>query len=75
MVKYKIFPSLLFKGILNPQVWMSHGDEITKPPKGFEVIAYSDNGLIAGIENKEHGPTPLNKGNIYCISCKEMVIK
>lgn len=30
-------------------VWMSHGDELLEPPEGFEVIARSDNGLIAGV--------------------------
>jgi GMP synthase (glutamine-hydrolysing) len=30
-------------------VWMSHGDELIDPPKGFEVIARSENGLIAAV--------------------------
>ena len=32
--------------------WMSHFDHVTKIPTGFETILKSDNGLIAGIENK-----------------------
>lgn len=30
-------------------VWMSHGDQITQPPPGFEVLAYSDNSPIAAM--------------------------
>lgn len=33
-------------------VWMSHFDHVTKVPDGFETILKSENGLIAGIENK-----------------------
>jgi GMP synthase (glutamine-hydrolysing) len=32
------------------KVWMSHGDFVSKIPKGFELIAESDNGLISGME-------------------------
>ncbi len=34
-------------------VWMSHGDELKTPPLQFEVIAYSDNGHIAGVSQPE----------------------
>ncbi|MBC76315.1 MAG: glutamine-hydrolyzing GMP synthase [Halobacteriovoraceae bacterium] len=34
-------------------VWMSHSDHLSKAPEGFEVILKSNNGLIAGIENKD----------------------
>ncbi|MBU0650359.1 glutamine-hydrolyzing GMP synthase, partial [bacterium] len=34
-------------------VWMSHGDKITKLPKDFEVIAHTDNSPYAAIKNKE----------------------
>lgn len=40
--------SLLFKTI--PQdfsVWMSHGDQVTKAPPGFEILAETDNALCA----------------------------
>jgi GMP synthase (glutamine-hydrolysing) len=30
-------------------VWMSHGDHVEAPPHGFDVLATSDNGLIAAI--------------------------
>jgi len=34
-------------------VWMSHGIEVTKLPKGFELIASSDNCPIAGFANNK----------------------
>ena len=34
-------------------VWMSHGDELKSPPPDFEVIARSDNGHIAAVEQIE----------------------
>jgi GMP synthase (glutamine-hydrolysing) len=34
-------------------VWMSHGDALTKLPKGFESIAHSNNSPICAIRNKE----------------------
>ena len=34
-------------------VWMSHGIEVTKLPKNFNLIASTDNCPIAGIANKE----------------------
>ena len=40
----------LLKGI--PQeslVWMSHGDSLTSPPEGFEVIAYTENAPICAV--------------------------
>ena len=33
-------------------VWMSHFDHVKESPTGFDVILKSNNGLIAGIENK-----------------------
>ena len=33
------------------QVWMSHGDKVVKPPRGFTVMASSENAEIAAIEN------------------------
>ncbi len=32
------------------EVWMSHGDHVSKIPPSFHLLAESDNGLIAGIE-------------------------
>ena len=34
-------------------VWMSHGDLLTKMPTGFQSIAHTDNAPIAAIKNKE----------------------
>lgn len=37
----------------NFDVWMSHFDHLREPPKGFNVILESKNGMISGIENKD----------------------
>ena len=34
-------------------VWMSHGDQLTKMPQGFEVIGHTDNAPIASIRHTE----------------------
>ena len=43
--------SLLFKDTIKlnstTQVWMSHGDEVVKIPRGFEIIARSDDNIAA----------------------------
>jgi GMP synthase (glutamine-hydrolysing) len=36
-------------------VWMSHGDHVTTPPKGFSIVAESQNGIIAGLEDPSRG--------------------
>jgi len=44
--------SSLFNGVSSDTtVWMSHGDHVTAPPQGFEVIASSENCPISAIEN------------------------
>ncbi|MCJ8344100.1 glutamine-hydrolyzing GMP synthase, partial [bacterium] len=46
--------SLLFKDVtLHSRVWMSHFDEVTAVPKGFEVIASTSNCQIAAMQNSE----------------------
>src|SRR5215469_9157220 len=35
------------------QVWNSHGDKLTKLPKGFKPVAVTDNSQFAAIENRE----------------------
>lgn len=34
-------------------VWMSHGDEAARLPEGFEVVARSQQGAVAAVENRE----------------------
>ena len=34
-------------------VWMSHGDNVSKPPKGFKIIAKSNNKIISIIVNEK----------------------
>jgi len=49
-------PSKLFDGVWEPgsrhQVWMSHGDRVTRLPAGFEVVATSDNAPYAAIADE-----------------------
>lgn len=33
-------------------VWMSHGDEVARLPDGFEVVARSQQGAVAAVENR-----------------------
>jgi GMP synthase (glutamine-hydrolysing) len=44
--------SFLFKGLSTKETfWMSHGDKLSKMPKGFKITAKSDNSPYAAIEN------------------------
>ncbi|MDP2168230.1 MAG: glutamine-hydrolyzing GMP synthase [Thermodesulfovibrionales bacterium] len=46
----------LFKGIKKSlTVWMSHGDRIEKSPKGFEMLAHTENSPIAAIGDRKRG--------------------
>ena len=51
----KINNSILTKNFFSKKgfnnVWMSHSDEVSKLPKGFKVIASSNNSKLAAIEN------------------------
>ncbi len=43
----------IFSGVEeSSDVWMSHGDSLSKLPKGFEPIAHSDNAPICAIGNE-----------------------
>ncbi|HXY89816.1 MAG TPA: glutamine-hydrolyzing GMP synthase, partial [Xanthobacteraceae bacterium] len=50
-------PSALYDGVWQPgrryPVWMSHGDRVTKPPAGFEVIGVSENAPMAMIADEK----------------------
>jgi len=37
------------------QVWMSHGDAVTRAPEGFRVTAHTDAIPVAGMEDPERG--------------------
>ena len=51
MVKDSSCP--LFEGLPETlQVWNSHGDKLTKLPKGFEPVAVTENSPYAAIENR-----------------------
>ena len=45
--------SKLFKSVKNKQVWMSHGDHISKIPHEFEVIAKTPKAPFAAIANEK----------------------
>ncbi|MBI5661481.1 glutamine-hydrolyzing GMP synthase [Ignavibacterium sp.] len=51
--------SILFKNVKKKSiVWMSHGDNVTEPPSGFEVVAVSKHSPVCAIEspsNKIYG--------------------
>ncbi len=52
--------SILFKNIPSSfKVWMSHSDHIKKVPKGFSVLAQSNNNLIGAFANP--------KEKIWCV--------
>lgn len=43
----------LFQGTPKRQrVWMSHGDSVVRVPRGFRVLARSESGLVAAMQNK-----------------------
>ena len=44
----------LLSGLSSPsKVWMSHGDQVVKMPKGWQILAYSKNNIVATIANKD----------------------
>lgn len=44
----------LLKGITDDSVvWMSHGDHIRKLPKEYEIIAHTENALVAAVRHKD----------------------
>ena len=45
--------SKLFEGMTTNTVWMSHTDRIDTVPEGFEIIAYTADCPVAGIQNVE----------------------
>jgi GMP synthase (glutamine-hydrolysing) len=49
--------SALFDGVWQPgdkkQVWMSHGDRVTRLPPGFSIIATSENAPFAAIADEQ----------------------
>lgn len=48
--------STLFHGLpRQQQVWMSHGDAVTAPPAGFEVVARTDAAPVAAFEAVDRG--------------------
>ncbi len=49
--------SLLFAGVENSTVWMSHGDHVAEAPRGFQSIAVSGNTLLAmqSLSNRLYG--------------------
>lgn len=44
---------LIFEGVENSQMWMSHGDKVVKLPDGFVNIAHTSNSENAAIANSE----------------------
>jgi GMP synthase (glutamine-hydrolysing) len=45
--------SPLFKGVSpSTRVWMSHGDQVQRPPKGFVTTAATDTTVVASMEDR-----------------------
>ncbi len=42
-----------FQQEVHTNVWMSHGDHVSEPPSGFEVLARSENDIIAAIISRD----------------------
>ena len=79
--------SKLFEGLPdNFNVWMSHGDSVNNPPKGFKTIGSTtdtpvaafenETGLIAGVQfhpevlHSQHGQEILRRWLIDVVKCK-----
>ena len=46
--------SILLNSIpYNTNVWMSHGDKVTKLPSGWNALAFSSNNIMAAISNED----------------------
>ncbi len=55
-LKLKKKPAALFENFFienTANVWMSHGDHVSEIPKGFEVIAETDNAPVCIIQNEK----------------------
>jgi GMP synthase (glutamine-hydrolysing) len=49
-------PGLLLRDLAaEEQVWMSHGDAVTRVPEGFRVAAHTEQIPVAAMEDPEHG--------------------
>jgi GMP synthase (glutamine-hydrolysing) len=45
---------ILFRGVSpHSRIWMSHGDTVVKPPRGFELVAHSETISSAAMKNEE----------------------
>lgn len=49
----KVVPGSLVSAIENPQVWMSHGDQVEEVPPGFRISASTDSCPVAAMESIE----------------------
>ncbi len=52
-LKVRAGSSILQRVPSRSRIWASHGDQVTKMPKGFQVTATSDNSLFAAIEDRK----------------------
>lgn len=46
-------PQSIVGGLASDTVWMSHGDQVTSMPEGYEVIASTESCPVAGFANPE----------------------
>ena len=58
-----------------PNVWMSHGDSVTKVPPQFEVIAFSADCVIVGIVDEKNHVYGLQFHPEQVIPLKEKILR
>src|SRR6266478_2328168 len=55
-----LFAGVSADGTGGMTVWMSHGDTVLRPPKGFATLGATDNGPVAAMADETRGSSPSN---------------
>lgn len=68
--------NLLFAGVNNSQMWMSHGDKVTRLPNNFVTIAKTDNSANAAIASLDKKMFGLQfHPEVVCLPTDSLMIK